>query len=88
MENVVLLAIAATILFLVIKFVEMKYLDKEFKPMKVVVRDGLIVFISTIVSAYGYFYMNTSITDFFNVITETKTLDAEATQIFTDSPGF
>lgn len=88
MENLVLLAVLATILFLFIKFLEMKYLDKEFKPLKLVVRDGVIVFVSTIVASYSFFYMDGSINDFFNVITENKALQPEATQIFTDTPAF
>lgn len=88
MENLFLLAVLATILFLFIKFLEMKYLEKEFKPLKLVVRDGIIVFISTIVAAYSFFYMNGSISDFLNVITENKVLQPDATQIFTDTPAF
>jgi len=88
MENLFLIAMFATILFLLIKFIEMKYLEKEMKPMKVVVRDGLIVFVSTVVASYGFHYSNSSISDFFNVITENKVMNAEATQIFTDNPGF
>ena len=66
----------------------MKYLDKEFKPLKFLVRDGLIVFVSTISAAYLYFYTNSSIHNFFNVITENKALQPEMTQIFTDTPTF
>jgi hypothetical protein len=67
---------------------EMKYLDKEFKPLKIIVRDGLLVFVSTLSGAYIYFYMNASMKNFFNVITENKTLQPETTQIFTDVPAF
>lgn len=88
MENLFLIAMFATILFLLIKFIEMKYLEKEMKPMKVVVRDGLIVFVSAILASYGFHYSNSSISDFFNVITENKVMNADATQIFTDNPGF
>ena len=88
MENLFLIAMFATILFLLIKFIEMKYLEKEMKPMKVIVRDGLIVFVSAILASYGFHYSNSSISDFFNVITENKVMNADATQIFTDTPGF
>lgn len=88
MENLFLIAMFATVLFLIIKFVEMKYLDEEMKPLKVIVRDGFIVFVSAIVASYGFVYSNSSINDFLNVITETKVLNTDTTQIFTDSPGF
>ena len=88
MDNLYLIAIFTTILFLVMKFIEMKYLEKEEKPLKDIIRDGIIVCISTIVASYGMDYSNTSITDFVNVITENKVMNADATQIFTDTPGF
>ena len=88
MENLFLIAMFATLLFLAIKFLEMKYLDKEMKPIKFIVRDGLIVFVSAVLASYGYHYSNNSVTDFLNVITENKVMNADATQIFTDSPGF
>lgn len=88
MENLYLIAMFTTLLFLAMKILEMKYLDKEMKPMKFIVRDGLIVFVSTVLASYGLEFSNNSITDFFNVITENKVMNADATQIFTDSPGF
>ncbi len=88
MENLFLIAVVSTLLFLIIKFVEMKYLDQEMKPMKVIVRDAVIVFVSSIVASYGFVYSNSSINDFLNVITENKTMNMDSTQIFTDNPGF
>jgi len=88
MENLFLIAVVSTLLFLIIKFVEMKYLDEEMKPMKVIVRDAVIVFVSSIVASYGFVYSNSSINDFLNVITENKTMNMDSTQIFTDNPGF
>ena len=88
MENLFLIAMFTTLLFFAIKLLEMKYLEKEMKPIKFIVRDGLIVFVSTILASYGYNYSNGSVTDFFNIITENKVMNADATQIFTDSPGF
>jgi hypothetical protein len=88
MENLFLFAIFTTVLFVLIKVVEMKYLEKEFKPLKFIVRDAVIVFGSALGAAYGFFYMKGSFSDFVNIVTENKTLNMEATQIFTDTPGF
>jgi hypothetical protein len=88
MENLFLFAIFTTILFVLLKLVEMKYLEKEFKPLKYIVRDAVIVFSSSLAAAYGFFYTKGSIDDFLNIVTENKTLNMEATQIFTDTPGF
>jgi len=66
----------------------MKYLENELKPLKFFVRDAIIVFSSSIVATYVCFHLDSSITDFFNVITESKNLSVASTEIFTDAPGF
>ena len=88
MEKVFIISIAVTLLFCIVKFVEMKFIDKELKPLKVVVRDAIIVMMSSIVVTTVVFNMNSSITDFFNVVTENKTINPASTEIFTDTPGF
>ena len=66
----------------------MKYLEEEMKPLKYMVRDSMIVFASAIGAAILRFYIKGSFVDFLNIVTENKTLNLEATQIFTDAPGF
>lgn len=70
------------------KFLEAKYLDKEWKPLKYFVRDAIIVLISTALGSFIFFQNNNAISELFNVVTETKTLNTASTQIFTDAPGF
>jgi len=67
------------------KFIEK---EKEMKPLKFFVRDAVIVFISTLIAAFAYFHLNTSISDFMNTVTETKVLATGSTEVFTDVPGF
>ena len=88
MENLFLFAILTTILFCLVKIVEMKYVEKEMKPLKYIVRDATAVFVCSLIASYSYFYMNDSFTDFMNVVTENKSLNLESTQIFTDVPNF
>lgn len=88
MEKVFIIAILSVALFCLAKIIEMKFLDKEVKPVKFLVRDSIIVFGSTLVSAYIFLYMNSSIMEFFNIVTENKVLTAETTQIFTGVPEF
>lgn len=90
MEQVFIIAIATVLLFSVIKIVETKYLDKsgEKKPLKLMVRDAIIVFVSVVTASFGYFTFQNQIRDFFNIVTETPTLNTATTQIFTDTPGF
>jgi hypothetical protein len=88
MEKVFILSIVITTLFVSLKILEMKYIDKEFKPMKHLLRDSAIVFVCSFIGSFCIFSMNISITDFFNVVTESKTLNTATTQIFTGEPGF
>jgi hypothetical protein len=87
-HTIFLLAVSITVLFLLFRFLEMKFIDKEYKPLKILLREAVMVFSASIIAAYGCFYTEGSVKDFLNVITETKTLDPAATQIFTDTPGF
>lgn len=89
MEQVFILAISITFLFFVLKIVEMKYLDKEIKPFKLIFRDTIIVFVCSMIASFTYFHFNKHIHDFFNIITATPTLSSSAnTPVFTDDPGF
>jgi len=88
MEKVVILSIIVTCLFVFIKVLEMKFIDKEWKPIKLVVRDSVIVFCCSLIGAFLLFQVDGSVTDFLNVVTENKSFNMSATQIFTDEPGF
>lgn len=89
MDQVFIVAIMITLLFCLSKVVEIKFLSgEEEKPLKEIVRDAILVLVCSITGAYIYFYFNTYITDFVNVVTETKVLNAATTQVFTDGPGF
>jgi hypothetical protein len=68
----------------------MKFIDKnkEMKPLKFFVRDAVMVFVSSLFASFSYFYMNNTINDFMNTVTETKVLSVGTTEVFTDVPGF
>ena len=88
MEHLFVLAIITTIVFCIMKVIEQKYLENEMKPLKYLVRDAVFVFLATLGSAYGVFFMRSSIGDFFNVVMDNKVLSVQNTEIFTDAPGF
>lgn len=88
MDKVFIIAIFTTLLFSIVKFIEMRYLEKEKKPLKFFVRDVIIVFLSSIAAAFSFFYLENYISDFFNIVTETKTLNTNSTEIFTGVPEF
>lgn len=88
MEKLLVIALIITVIFFVIKILEMKYLSKEMKPLKYTIRDSFIVFISSFSGLFGFLSMNGSINDFMNIVTSNKSSNLKATQIFTDEPGF
>ena len=54
MENIFIIAAVISIIFFIAKFLEMRFLDKEPKPLKLLVRDSLLVYFSVIC---GYFVL-------------------------------
>ena len=52
MNNQVLTAAIVSFIFFLIKFFEMRFIIKENKPLKVLVIDSLIVFISTTLTLF------------------------------------
>jgi hypothetical protein len=89
MEKVIVLSILITCMYGLVKFGEMKIIDKQMKPLKTFVRDMVCVFISSVFINMIYFYFDNSITELFNVVTNSRNMNNLATpQIFTDSPGF
>jgi hypothetical protein len=52
MEKVLIFAISITLVFCVFKFIEMKYIEDDMKPLKYFVRDAIMVFASSFVVCY------------------------------------
>jgi hypothetical protein len=90
LDKILLIASFITLLFCIFKFVEMKFIDKEMKPLKTVIRDAAYVLGSSLIGVFVFLNMNTSIKDFMNVITDSKNIEvtSSTTQIFTGEPGF
>jgi hypothetical protein len=81
--------ICVALAFFIAKYVEMRYIDKEPKPLKYMVRDTILVFLITAATIFIYASFHDSIHDFMNVITNTKTVPTlHSPEIFTDTPGF
>lgn len=88
MEKVLLFAIVVTILFGLMKFAEMKFIEEEMKPLKDIVRDVVMVFGASILGGYAFLLNSDSIDELFSVILNTKKLAADTTQVFTGNPEF
>lgn len=75
-SSIFLTAIAVSIAYLVFRFIEMRLILKENKPIKILARDTLIVYLSVVL---GNFIMSQ-----FGGSAMTKKM----TEVFTNSPEF
>jgi hypothetical protein len=79
MENIFLIAGIISIIFFIIKFVEMRFIEKENKPLKYLIRDSLLTYFSVVI---GYFVIEQ-----IKPITE-EIMTNKQTNVFTDNPNF
>ena len=79
MENIFLIAAIISIIFFIIKFIEMRFIEKENKPLKYLIRDSLLVYFSVII---GYFVIEQ-----IKPLTEEVNFNAQP-EVFTDNPNF
>ena len=77
MNNIFMYAGIVSIIFLILKFVEMRVIEKESKPLKYLIRDALLVYFSTIA---GYFIINQ--------INPIISKNDAVPNVFMDNPGF
>ena len=88
MEKVFILAVCVTLFYCLFKFIEMKYVEKKMEPLKNVVRESIFIFAGALICGYFIIEHGDKIDGLFNVITETKTFNESATQIFVGTPDF
>lgn len=74
--SVFIIGIVIAVIFLLFKFIEMKYILKEKKPLKTLFRDTVIVYISVVV---GYYILNQISSDIVSNVSP---------EVFTGNPGF
>jgi len=76
MENIFIVAAIISLVFLIAKFIEMRFVDKESKPLKLLIRDTVLVYFSVVSG---------------NFILEQLSPVMQkggVTQVFTDNPEF
>ena len=78
MDNIFFTAAVISVIFLIIKFIEMRFISKETIPLKKLVMDCLVVYFSVII---GYYVLE-QVTP---VIEKTTTV---IPPVFTDNPDF
>tara|TARA_B100001094_G_C17730955_1_gene576554 strand:- start:378 stop:614 length:237 start_codon:yes stop_codon:yes gene_type:complete len=77
--NKVISSSLISIIFLIIKFLEMRFVSKENKPLKNLVLDGLIVFVASIITSF--IFEQFDITNILNKINKSPV-------ILTNNPNF
>ena len=79
MDNIFLIAGIISVIFFIIKFLEMKHIDKETKPLKILIRDSLLVYISVVIGNFIVEQLKPVIDE--NIVPNTPL-------VFTDNPSF
>ena len=77
MDNLFLISGIIAFIFLIAKFIEMRFIEKENKPVKLLVRDTILVYICVLIGMFIYEEVNPIMEG--NVV---------STGVFTDNPGF
>lgn len=80
MDNIFIVAGIISLTFIISKFIEMRFVEKENKPLKLLIRDSLLVYFSVIVANF--------ILEQLNPMMQTAGKAQNVTPIFTDNPGF
>jgi hypothetical protein len=78
MDNIFIIAAVISVIYLIAKFLEMRIIEKENKPLKLLIRDSILVYFSVI---FGYFIVGQ-----INPIIHGGS--KQVTKVFTDNPGF
>lgn len=79
MNNIFVIASLISITFFVVKFIEMRFVEKENKPLKTLVKNTLLVYFSVLISNL----IAEQISPIMNNVSGNK-----ITPVFTDNPGF
>ena len=77
MKNIFINSAFVSIIFLILKFFEMRVIEKENKPLKFLVRDTLLVYFSVLT----WYFLSKQ----FTTIIDTN---KNSPEIFTDNPNF
>lgn len=80
MDNIFVIAAIISVIFLISKFIEMRFIEKETKPLKFLIRDSLLVYFSVV---FGDFVIGQ-----INPMIKGGAVTSTVTPVFTDNPGF
>lgn len=79
MDNLVVLAVSAAVVYFFVKFIEMRFIKRESEPLKGLIKDSAFVAMATGLGGFIVGQIGT--------LTEVSQTGA-APNVFTDDPGF
>jgi hypothetical protein len=79
-SNIYVIAGIISVIFFIIKFIEMRFVDKESKPLKYLFRDTLLVYFSVLAGSF--------IVDQLKPVMDDNVVKLSTPAVFTDNPGF
>lgn len=79
MNQTILIAVVTSVIFFLIKFIKMRFIDRESEPIKEVVKESGYVFLSALLG--GFLMEQFKFNNILDTIKETPT-------VFTNEPGF
>ena len=88
MESIFIISGIIAFLFSIIKVIESKAIDKKYPPIKYIIRDCVVIFLSAYFGLFIYIQLNGPANDLLNIITDNKSMNLSTTQVFTDHPEF
>jgi hypothetical protein len=77
MNNIFVIAAIISVTYIIAKFIEMRFIEKESKPLKLLIRDALVVYFSVV---FGDFIIRQ--------VNPVISRGEKVTPVFTDNPGF
>jgi len=80
MDNIFLVAGIISVIYFIGKFLEMRYVDQEPKPLKILVRDSLLVYVSVVIGNF--------IVEQLKPVIEEVDVKTASPLVFTDNPAF
>jgi hypothetical protein len=80
MDNIFVIAGIIAVIFFIVKFLEMRFVDKESKPLKFLVRDTLVVYVSVVAGNFIYEQVTPAL--------EQTVATTSSPIAFTDNPPF
>lgn len=81
MDNIFMVASIIAFLYLIIKFMEMRFVEKNNKPIKIIIKDTLVVYLCIFLGNYLIEQISPHILG-------KGVSTPKPTQVFTDSPSF